>query len=69
MKHMARAGIGAALVLLAGTSVFTQQATRPSSGFPSSDTAYKSTFVPDLPTPGPDMRVADTAQGRREWMK
>ena len=69
MKHTARAGIGAALVLLAGTSVFTQQATRPSSGFPSSDTAYKSTFVPDLPTPGPDMRVADTAEGRREWMK
>jgi photosystem II stability/assembly factor-like uncharacterized protein len=56
-------------VLLAGTSVFTQQPPRPSSGFPSSDTAYKSTFVPDLPTPGPDMRVADTAEGRREWMK
>lgn len=70
MKHTARAGIGAGLVLLAGTSVFTQQAPRPSAGFPSSDTAYKSTFVPDLPAaPDPNMRVEDNAQGRREWMK
>jgi len=69
MKHTVRACVGAAFVLLAGTSVFTQQVPKPSTGFPSSDTAYKSTFIPDLPTPGSDMRVEDTAAGRREWMK
>ena len=69
MKHTVRACVGAAFVLLAGTSVFTQQVPRPSTGFPSSDTAYKSTFIPDLPIPGSDMRVEDTAAGRREWMK
>jgi len=69
MKHTVRACVGAAFVLLAGTSVFTQQVPRPSTGFPSNDTAYKSTYKPDLPTPGSDMRVEDTAAGRREWMK
>ena len=69
MKYTVRVCVGAALVLLAGTPVLTQQAPRPSKGFPSSDTDYKSTFVPDLPTPGSDMRVKDAAAGRREWMK
>jgi photosystem II stability/assembly factor-like uncharacterized protein len=38
-------------------------------GFPASDTAYKSTYVPKLPTIEPGVRIKDDATARREWMK
>jgi photosystem II stability/assembly factor-like uncharacterized protein len=40
-----------------------------SGGFPASDTAYKSSYVPTLPKIEPGMRVRDNATARREWMK
>jgi photosystem II stability/assembly factor-like uncharacterized protein len=38
-------------------------------GFPTSDTAYKSSYRPKPIEISPDMRVKDDARARREWMK
>jgi photosystem II stability/assembly factor-like uncharacterized protein len=63
------------LALLCSVTVFGQgkQLKLPqqprSSGFPASDTVYKSSYVPVLPKIETDMRVKDNAIARREWMK
>jgi photosystem II stability/assembly factor-like uncharacterized protein len=41
----------------------------PRSGFPTSDTAYTSTYRPKPVKITADMRVKDDAEARREWMK
>jgi photosystem II stability/assembly factor-like uncharacterized protein len=62
------------LALLCSTAVIGQEpleipkTPRPD-GFPASDTAYKSSYVPKLPKIEPGMRVKDNAIARREWMK
>jgi hypothetical protein len=58
----------AALVCFGSVAVYTQGPPA-RSAFPASDTAYKSSLVPELPAPGPDMRVGDNATARREWMR
>jgi hypothetical protein len=67
MKRALQIGI-AAVVCFGSVAVYTQSPQSPS-GFPADDTAYKSSFVPKLPTPGPDMRITDDATARREWMR
>ena len=62
----------AALVLCGSAALIAQQApptSGPASGFPADDTVYKSSYVPRLPAPGPDMRVKDDARARREAFK
>jgi photosystem II stability/assembly factor-like uncharacterized protein len=69
MKRTIHMSLSVAVAVLAGTTAFAQKAAQPSSGFPASDTAYKSTFIPKLPTPGADVEAEDSAQARREWTK
>lgn len=69
MRRALHISVAAGFVVLAASTVSTQQLPRTSTGFPSSDTAYQSSYVPKLPAPGPDMRVADDPRARREWMK
>ena len=61
--------LGAALLVCFGSVAVLTQSPQAPEGFPADDSAYKSSFVPKLPTPGPDMRVSDNAMARREWMR
>lgn len=69
MKRLLLSGLAAWLVLLAISPVSTQQLPLPSAGFPADDSVYTSTYLPTLPTPGPDLPISDDARARREWMK
>jgi photosystem II stability/assembly factor-like uncharacterized protein len=67
---MKRAGqIGLAIIACVGSVAVYTQGPQSSAGFPADDSAYKSSFVPKLPAPGPDMRITDDAAARREWMR
>ena len=60
------------LVLLCSAAAIAQQGPAnvgAPSGFPADDTVYRSSYVPKLPVPGPDMRVSDDAKARREAFK
>ena len=67
MKRALQIGL-AAVACFGSVAVYTQSP-QSSAGFPVDDTAYKSSFVPKLPAPGPDMRITDDARARQEWMR
>ncbi len=63
-----------ALALLCSATMFAQGGLQlrersPKRGFPESDTAYKSSYVPRLPKIEPGARIKDDATARREAMK
>jgi hypothetical protein len=61
--------IGLAAVACVGSVAVHTQGPQSAPGFPADDTAYKSSFVPKLPAPGPDMQITDDATARQEWMR
>src|SRR3954465_6075395 len=56
-----------AVLLCATAGLLAQNPIQPAADYPAGDTAYKSSFVPELPVVGPDMKVEDDARARREW--